>query len=116
MSEYFPEPKFSERRVKVELDLSNYAPKADFKNAGADTLVFAEKTDLASVKSDVDKLDIDEFKNVPTGLNSLKYKRDKWDADKLVPVPVNLNKLRDVVKNDVVKKDVYNTKIKKYWR
>ena len=113
MSEYFPEPKFSERRVKVELDLSNYATKADFNNAGADTLVFA---DLASVKSDVDKLDIDEFKNVPTGLNSLKYKRDKWDADKLVPVPVNLNKLRDVVKNDVVKKDVYNTKIKKYWR
>ena len=49
--------------------------------------------------------------NVPTNLNNLKSKVDKLDVDKLVPVPVDLSKLRNVVKNDVVKKDVYNAKI-----
>ena len=44
MSEYFPEPKSSGRRMKVELDLSNYATKADLKNAtGVDTSNFAKK-------------------------------------------------------------------------
>ena len=52
------------------------------------------------------------MKNVPSGLSSLKSKVDKLDLDKLIPVPVDLNKLIDVVKNDVVKKDVYNAKIK----
>ena len=52
------------------------------------------------------------MKNVPTNLNNLKSKVDKLDVDKLVPVPVDLSKLSDVVKNDVVKKDVYNAKIK----
>ena len=42
----------------------------------------------------------------------MKSKVDKLDVDKLVPVPVDLSKLRDVVKNTVVKKDVYNAKIK----
>ena len=42
----------------------------------------------------------------------MKSKVDKLDVDKLVPVPVDLSKLSDVVKNDVVKKDVYNAKIK----
>ena len=103
----------SARRVKVELDLSNYATKADLKNAtGVDTSKFAKKVDLASLKSNVDKLDIDKLKNVPTNLNNLKSKVDKLDVDKLVPVPVDLSKLSDVVKNDVVKKDVYNAKIK----
>ena len=60
----------------------------------------------------VAKLDIDKMKNVPTNSNSLKSKVDKLDVDKLVPVPVDLSKLSDVVKNDVVKKDVYNAKIK----
>ena len=46
MSEYFPEPKSLEGRVKVELDLSNYAAKADFKNAtGIDSSSFAKKVD-----------------------------------------------------------------------
>ena len=63
------------------------------------------------MKSDVDKLDIDKLKNVPSGLSSLKSKVDKLDVDKL-PVPVDLSKLSNVVKNDVVKKDVYNAKIK----
>ena len=113
MSEFFPEPKFSWGRVKVELDLSNYATKADLKNAaGVDTSKFAKKVDLANLKSNVDKLDIDKLKNVPTNLSNLKSKVDKLDVDKLVPVPVDLSKLSDVVKNDVVKKDVYNAKIK----
>ena len=52
------------------------------------------------------------MKNVPTNLSNLKSKVDKLDVDKLVPVPVDLSKLSNVVKNDVVKKDVYNAKIK----
>ena len=50
--------------------------------------------------------------NVPTNLSYLKDKVDKLDVDKLVPVPFDLSKLSDVVKNDVVKKDVYHAKIK----
>ena len=45
-------------------------------------------------------------------LCNLKSKVDKLDVDKLVPVPADLSKLSDFVKNDVVKKDVYNDKIK----
>ena len=52
------------------------------------------------------------MKNVPTNLNSLKSKVDKLDVDKLVRVPLDLSKLNDAVKIDVVKKDVYNAKIK----
>ena len=113
MSEYFPEPKSSGGRVKVELYLSNYTTKADLKNATrVGTSKFAKRVHLANLKSNVDKLDIDKLKNVPTNLSNLKSKVDKLDVDKLVPVPVDLSKLSDVVKNDVVKKDVYNAKIK----
>ena len=52
------------------------------------------------------------MKNVLSNLSNLKSKVYKLDVDKLVPVPVDLSKLSDVVKNDVVKKDVYNAKIK----
>ena len=56
MSEYFPEPK-SLGKIKVELDLSNYAIKTGLKNVtGIDTSSFAKKVDLASLKSDVDEL------------------------------------------------------------
>ena len=73
MSEYFPEPKSSGGRMKVELDLSNYTTKADLKNAtGVDISKFAKKVDLASLKSNVEKLGIDKLKNVPTNLNNLK--------------------------------------------
>ena len=73
MSEYFTEPKSSRGRVKVELDLSNYAAKADLKNAtGFDKSKFAKKVDLDYLKSNVDKLNIDNLKNVPTNLNNLK--------------------------------------------
>ena len=83
MSEYFLELKCLGGREKVDLDLSNYAKKADLKNAtSVDTLKFAEKVGLANLKSDVDKLDIGKLKNVPTNLSNLKIKVDKLDADK----------------------------------
>ena len=106
--DFFPESNSSRGRVKVELGLSNCATKAELKNpTGADTSKFAKNVDLASLKPNVDKC-----KNVPTNINNLKSKVEKLDVDKLVPVPVDLSKLSDVVENDVVKKDVYNAKIK----
>ena len=90
--------------MKVELDLSNYTTKAKLKNATrVDTTKF-DKFDLASLKSEADKLDINKLRNVPSYLNSFRNKEDKLDIDKLVPVPVDLSKLSDVVKNGVVKK------------
>ena len=84
MSKFFPKIFRSFRRnINVKVDLSNYATKADIKNISrVDTSSFALKTNLADVKTDVDKLDI----------------------DKLVPVPVDLSKLSVVLKNYVVKK------------
>ena len=91
MSEYFPKTKSFRGRVKVELDLPNYATTADLKNAiVANTSKFSKKFDLISLKSKGEKLDI----------------------DKLVPVPVDLCKLSNVVKNNAVKKDLYNAKVK----
>ena len=75
--------------MKVELDLSNYATKADLRNAtGVNISKFAKRTDLADFKSDVDELDIDKIEDVPIGLSNLKSKVDKLDVDRLVPVPV----------------------------
>ena len=88
MSQYFPKQyeQFG-GDISVKVDLSNYATKAGIKNiSDIDTSSFALKTNLASLKTEVDKL----------------------DTDKLVPVPVDLSKLSDVIKNDVVKKDVYD--------
>ena len=88
MSQYFPKPyePFG-GDINVKIDLSNYATKTDLKNVThVDTSSFALKTNLANLKTEVDKLDI----------------------DKLAPVPVDLSKLSDVVKNDVVKKNVYD--------
>ena len=83
----FPEPKSLRGRVNVELDLSNYATKTDLENAKGDDLwKFAKKVDLANLNSNVDKLDIDKLKNVPTNLSNLESKVDKSDVDKLVPV------------------------------
>ena len=77
MIEYFTEPKSSVVRVKVELDLSNYATKKDFKNAaGIDTSKIAKIVDLANIIFDVDKL-----KNVPTNLINLEKKVDKLDTN-----------------------------------
>ena len=74
--------------------------------------IFLKKNDLANLKSDVDKLDIDKLKNVTSDLSNLKNKVDKTAVDQLVPAPVDLRKLRDLVKNHVAKKDVYNAEIK----
>ena len=89
MSQYFPKPFNSHfgDSIKIKIDLSNYATKTDIKNIlHVDTSRFALKTNLANLKTEVDKLDIDI----------------------LVPIPVDLSKLSDVVKNDVVKKNVYD--------
>ena len=92
MSQYFPNPYESfGGDINIKVDLSNYATKTDLKNAThVDTSSFALKK-LASLKTEVDKLDI----------------------DKLGHIPVDLSKLIGVVKNDVVKKDVYNAELKK---
>ena len=72
--------------------MSNYSTKADRKNArGVDTSKFPKKIDLANLKSNVEKLDIDKLKNVPTNLSNLKSKVDKLDVDNLAPVPVDLS-------------------------
>ena len=88
MSEYFPKSfKRFERNVNVKVDLSNYATKTDIKNISyVDTSSFALKPNLANLKTEVDKLDI----------------------EKLVPVPTDLSKLSNVVKNDVIKKTEYD--------
>ena len=65
-----------------------------------------------NLKSDADKLAIDKFKNVPSNLSNLKNKVHKLDIGKLETTPVDLSKLSDAVKNDVVKKDLCNAKIK----
>ena len=93
MSKCFPKLLSSHgENIKIKVDLSNYATKADIKNiTHVDTSGFALKTNLANLKTEVDKLNI----------------------DKLVPVPIDLSKLSDVVKNDVVKKDLYNKLVAK---
>ena len=82
-SQYFPKPyEPFDGDINVKVDLSNYATKADFKNAaGIDTSKLATKSDLASLRAEVDKLDI----------------------EKLIPIPVDLNKLSDVVKMMLLK-------------
>ena len=91
MNQYFPKPYEPFRGdINVKADLSNYATKSDIKNITHITS-FALKTNLASLKAEVDKLDI----------------------DKLVPVPVDLSKLSDVVKNDVVKITEYDKLVAK---
>ena len=90
MSTYYPPYKSSSQNIKVEFDLPNYATKNDLKNiTHVDGSSFASKTNLAALKTEVDKI----------------------DADKLKTVPVDLAKLSNVVDNDVIKKADYNTKV-----
>ena len=114
MSQYFPKP--SEPfggGINVNVDLSNYATKTDIKNIShIDTSSFTLKSNLASLKTEVDKLDIDKLKSFPNNLSNLKSKIDKLDINNLASVPVDLSKLTDVVNNKVVKKTEYNAKIK----
>ena len=115
-NQYFPKPyEPIGGDIKVKPDLSNYATKTDIKNIlHIDTSSFELKSNLASLKTQIDKLDIDGLKSLPNNLSNLKSKVDKLDIDKLVPVPIDLSKLSNVVKNEVVKKTEYNAKIKKY--
>ena len=88
-SQYFP-PYGSTNNIKVELDLANYATKDDVKNiTQVDVSSYATRTNLAALKSEVDKIDVDKLKTTP----------------------IDLAKLSNVVKNDVVKKTGYNTKV-----
>ena len=104
----FPESKFLGGRVTVEFDFSNDATKAELKNStGIDTSKFVKEVDLGNLESNVDNLNIDQSKNVPTNLSNLKSKVDKLFVVNLVPVSVDLITLSDVVKNDL-----YNVKIK----
>ena len=106
MNQYFPGPLGGGINVKV--DLPNYATKVDFQNeAGVSTSKFAKKVDLGSLTPNVDKLDIDKLKNIPTNLSNFKSNVDNLDIDKLAPAPVDLSKLSNVANNDVVKKDIY---------
>ena len=92
MSAYYPPYRSSSNNVKVELDLTNYATKADLKNiTHVDVSSFVSKTNLASLKTEVDKIDV--------------------DLDKLKTTPTDLDKLANVVKNDLVKKTDYNAKV-----
>ena len=72
-------------------------------HTGVDEWKFAKKVDLANLKSDVHKLDIEKLVEVQTGLNSLKSKVVKLDIGKLKTTIVDLSKLSDVLKNEVVK-------------
>ena len=74
MSHYFSKPyEPIGGDIKVKIDLSNYATKADLKNAaGVDTSKLAAKSDLASLKAEVDKLDVDKSKTINDGLNNFK--------------------------------------------
>ena len=95
-----------------KVNLSDYATKADLKNAtGTDISKLAAKSDLASLKAEIDKLDVDKLQNIPTNLSNSKSKVDKLDVDKLVPVLVDLSYISNVAKNDIVKKDAYNARI-----
>ena len=90
MSAYYPPYRSSSNNIKVELDLANYATKTDLKNiTHVDVSSFASKTNLAALKTEVDKIDVDTLKTTPT----------------------DLAKLTNVVKNDVVKKTDYNAKV-----
>ena len=87
---YYPPYKSSSNNVKVELDLTNYATKNDLKNiTHVDVSSFASKTNLAALKSEVDKIDVDKLKTAP----------------------VDLAKLTNAIENDLVKKTAYNTKV-----
>ena len=93
MSQYFPKPyEPYGGDINVKVDLSNYATKANLKYVSqVDVSSFPLKSNLASLKTKVDKLDIDE----------------------LVPIPVDLSKLSDVVRNDAVKKTEHNKLVTK---
>ena len=111
---YFAPYGHSKHEIKNDLDLSSYATKSDLKNAtGIDTLQFSKKDDLANLKSEVDKTDVDELRNVLSDLNSLINNVDKLDVDKSKPIPVDLKRSSDVLKSEIVKKTIYDELVEK---
>ena len=69
MSQFFPPYSISGRNIKVDLDLSSYVTKTDLKNVThVDVGSFASKTNLASLKTELDKKDADKLKTVPVDL------------------------------------------------
>ena len=80
--------KIFKRKSKSRIRFVQLCNKNRFKNATVDTSSFPKTVDLANLKSNVDKLDIDELKNIPTNLSNWKSKVDKLDIDKLLLVPV----------------------------
>ena len=116
MSQYFPKlHELFHGDINVKVNLSNYVTNTDIKNIlHIDTSSFALKSNLASLKTEVDKLDIDKLKSLPNNLSGLKSKVDKLHIDKLVPLFVDLCKLSNVVENEIVKKTEYNAKIKNF--
>ena len=97
-------------KVKIVLDLTNYATKNELQHAtGIDTSDLVARKDFIALKSEVDKLDINRLVNVPSSLNNLKTKVDDLDVGKLKTVPLELKKLSDVVDNKVAKKTKFNT-------
>ena len=73
INQYFPKPYKNFRgNINVKVDLSNYAAKSDLKNAtGVDTSKLAEKFDLASLKAEIDKINVDKLNTVPVDLSNL---------------------------------------------
>ena len=108
---YYPKPVSHIRdKVKVVLDLSNYATKKELEyTTGIDASNLTAKKDFIALKTEVDKLDINKLTNVPTSLNNLKTKVDDLDVGKLTNCPCRLEKLSDVVDNAIVKNTKFNT-------
>ena len=108
---YYPErDKHVIDKVKVVLDLSNYATIIKLEHAtGIYPSHSAAKKDFIILKAEVDKLDINKLNNVPTSLNKLKTKVDDLYFGKLRIVPVDLKKLSDVVDNEAIKNTKLNT-------
>ena len=117
MSQYVPksyEPFGGD--INVTVDLSNYATKTDIKIISyVDTSSFALESNVASLETEVDKLDIDKLKILPTNLSNLKNKVDKLDIVKLVTAPVDLSKLKQnktkhlVVENEFKKLETFDS-------
>ena len=108
---FYPEPDSHIRdKVKIVLDLSNYATKKELDHAiGVDTSDLAAKEDFIALKVEVDKLCISKLVHFPTSLNNLKTKLDDLDVGKLKTVPVDLKKLSDIIDNEVAKNTNFNT-------
>ena len=108
---YYPEFDSHIRdKVKLELDLSNYATKKALKHAtGVDTSNLATKIDFIALKAEVDKVDVNKLLNVPTSLNNLKSKVNDQVVGNLKTALIDLKKLSDIVSKEVVKNAEFNT-------